>query len=206
MALHTWLAYVAAFTVLTLIPGPSVLLVTGQAIAHGLRSAFLCIVGNSIGVLLMASLTLAGVGAILAASSALFEALRWAGVAYMAYLGVRQIMAARRGALRTQRGAGTGAVLANLRAGLLAAILNPKSIAFYTAFLTQFIDPTGDALAQSSILVATSAVISTTILALLAVVAAIARRGFAGSTAERAFGYGGGACMLGGSLLLAANR
>jgi hypothetical protein len=82
-----WLAFVAAYTVISIIPGPSVFMVTGQALTRGIKAAFLCILGDIVGGFFLIALSLFGVGAILAASSELFQLVKWAGVLYMAYLG-----------------------------------------------------------------------------------------------------------------------
>ena len=92
MELELWLAFVATYTVISIVPGPSVLMVTGQALSRGGKAAFLCILGELIGGVVLVGLSLFGVGAILAASSELFQIVKWAGVFYMAYLGYRQII------------------------------------------------------------------------------------------------------------------
>ena len=96
MNFELWLAFVAAYTVISLIPGPSVLLVTGIALSRGGKAACLCIVGELVGGVALIGLSLFGVGAILAASSGLFQIVKSMGVFYMAYLGLRQIMETRR--------------------------------------------------------------------------------------------------------------
>lgn len=95
MKLELWLVFAATYTVISIVPGPSVLMVTGQALSRGTRAAFLCILGELIGGVVLVGLSLFGVGAILAASSGLFLGVKWAGVFYMAYLGYRQIVEAR---------------------------------------------------------------------------------------------------------------
>lgn len=95
MSFQSWLAFSAACIVLTLIPGPSVLLVIGQALAKGRAAAMMCILGDVVGSIILIGLSFMGVGAVLAASAALFQIVKWAGVFYLAYLGYRQIVEAR---------------------------------------------------------------------------------------------------------------
>ncbi len=95
MKLDLWLAFVVTYSVISIIPGPSVLMVTGQALSRGTKAAFLCILGELVGGIVLVGLSLFGVGAILATSAELFQIVKWAGVFYMAYLGYRQIVEAR---------------------------------------------------------------------------------------------------------------
>ena len=96
MNIEVWLAYVAAFTFLSLIPGPSVFMVIGQTLSKGLGAAFYCIAGDLLGGIVMMAIAYIGLGTILAMSSEIYLVIKWAGVAYMAYLGLSQILAARR--------------------------------------------------------------------------------------------------------------
>lgn len=206
MKFELWLAFVAAYTVISIIPGPSVFMVIGQALTRGTKAAFLCILGDIVGGFFLIALSLFGVGAILAASSELFQLAKWAGVFYMAYLGYCQIGEARRD--DTSRVAHTEgrSGLASARAGLLVGILNPKAIMFYVAFLSQFLDPAGDPFSQFVILVITSTVIVGTILGGYVLLAANAQQAFHSRKARRRFGYAGGGFLVGGSLLMAATR
>lgn len=206
MAIETWIAFFVATIVLSLIPGPSVLLVTGQALTRGTRTALVCVVGNQMGGVFLMVLSMLGVGAILAASITLFQVVKWAGVFYMAYLGYRQIVEARKGLVDTSIETGSMKLLGSLKAGFLAAVLNPKAIIFYMAFLTQFVDPTGNTLVQFSILVATSTVAIGIVLSGYVLVAARARRAFQSQRARKIFGYTGGGFLIGGSVLMATTR
>lgn len=206
MPFETWIAFFVATIVLSLIPGPSVLLVTGQALTRGTRTALLCVVGNQIGGVFLMALSMLGVGAILAASITLFQVVKWAGVFYMAYLGYRQIMDARKDQVEAPIVTGSAKLLGSLKAGFLAAVLNPKAIIFYMAFLTQFVDPTGNTIVQFSILVATSTVAIGIVLSGYVLVAAQARRTFQSQRARKVFGYTGGGFLIGGSVLMATTR
>lgn len=199
-----WLAFIAATALLTLIPGPSVLLIISQAITRGKKVALMCIAGDVLAVMVQMTLCLLGVGAILAASATLFAMVKWAGIGYMAYLGYRQIADARKGAIShetTTRNQGTG-----FGVGFLTGVLNPKGIIFNVAFLTQFMDPTGNTFVQFSILVVTSTIVVSTILAGYALLATRARQTFQSRKSQKIFGYTGGSFLIGGSVLMAATR
>ncbi|WP_226782192.1 LysE family translocator [Oceaniglobus trochenteri] len=154
MDLSIWLTFVAASVALLAIPGPTVLLVLSYALGQGRRVAVPTALGVAAGDLVAMSLSLAGLGALVATSAALFTVLKWVGAVYLVYLGVRML-----------RSAGSGltvsadqAVISGGRAfGHAAAVtaLNPKSIAFFIAFVPQFIVANAPLLPQFAILVAT---------------------------------------------------
>lgn len=206
MNFELWLAFVVAYTVISLIPGPSVLLVTGQALTKGTRAAFVCISGELLGGIVLIALSLFGVGSILAASSELFQFVKWAGVAYMAYLGVTQILEARKQSVITVSQPQNSNDGASFKAGFFTAVLNPKAIIFYVAFLSQFLDPDGNIYSQFAIVVFTSTVIVALVLGGYALLAGQARQMFRSPKAQRRFGYTGGGCLLGGSAFMAATR
>lgn len=206
MAIDTWLAFAVACIVLTLIPGPSVLLVISQAMSKGFRSTLLCILGLSVGGILLMGLSFIGVGAILATSATLFQIVKWAGVAYLAYLGIQQIIQARSltGELNSEVENRSG--WSSFWMGALTALLNPKAIVFYMAFLAQFINPSADLGVQVVLLTATSTGIVAVILIGYALVARQIKQMFSTARAQQKVGYASGSLMLGGSAMLAVTR
>ena len=206
MKFELWLTFVAAYTVVSLLPGPSVFMVTAQALRRGLKPALLCVVGDLLGGIVLMTLSLVGVGAILAASATLFQIFKWLGVLYMAYLGACMIMEARRDPDVVAQGPSTATGAASLKIGFLTGVLNPKAIVFYMAFLSQFMDPAGNQLLQFSILMVTSSIVVGVVLSGYALAAARARQVFQSHAARRRFGYAGGGFMLGSSVLMATTR
>lgn len=89
MSLHTWWLYVATVFVVSAIPGPNMLLVMTHGARHGLRRASSTMAGCLFALVLMLSVSAAGLGAFLEAWPAMFNALRFAGAAYLIYLGVK---------------------------------------------------------------------------------------------------------------------
>jgi threonine/homoserine/homoserine lactone efflux protein len=154
MPLDTWLTFAAASTALLLVPGPTVLLVLAYALAHGRRVAVSTAAGVAVGDLVAMSLSLAGLGALVASSAAAFTALKWAGAAYLVYLGIRMIRSAGGAAPDLPAPAAAPARRSFAHAATVTA-LNPKSIAFFIAFVPQFVDPAAPVLPQFAILVAT---------------------------------------------------
>ncbi|WP_215905691.1 LysE family translocator [Thalassospira sp. TSL5-1] len=198
---------------LTLIPGPSVLLVIGQSLTRGKRAAVMCIMGDVIGSIVLMGLSFAGVGAILAASATLFQIVKWTGVIYLAWLGYRQIAEARQ-TPTTDTDATTKPAEANqphsawrsFWAGTITAILNPKAIIFYMALLAQFINPQAGLAAQLVILTLTSSLVVMVLLTGYALLAARAGQIFQSRQAQKRIGYAGGTFMIGGSVLMATTR
>jgi threonine/homoserine/homoserine lactone efflux protein len=153
MSWEVWIAFVAASTVLLLIPGPTALLVVSYALGRGRRVAAPVAVGVALGDLTAMTLSMLGVGALLASSAMLFTALKWLGAAYLIWLGIKLWRAG--GTLEAR--ARTDAVprLRMLGHAWLVTTLNPKSIVFFVAFLPQFLDPAGNFWVQMAIFEAT---------------------------------------------------
>lgn len=131
--------FVAAGLLLNVTPGPDMLFVAGTAAARGTRAGVAAALGVGLGCLLHVALAALGVSALLAASPAAFEAVRWLGAGYLVWAGV--------GLLRAREGGASTSVpdAASARAafwqGALTNALNPKVALFFLAFLPQFIEP-----------------------------------------------------------------
>jgi threonine/homoserine/homoserine lactone efflux protein len=156
--LDLYLAFVAATTVLMLIPGPNVALIVANSVAYGTRFGLLTVAGTASAMLVQLALTSLGMAAVLGMLGAMFEWLRWAGVAYLLYLGIRQWRAAPVDLTRT-RPEPRSARHIFLR-GLLVSLTNPKTLFFYGAFFPQFISPGGDITTQVALLSATFVVLA----------------------------------------------
>ena len=89
MTFEAWAAFAAATAVLLVIPGPTILLVISYALGQGWRTALPMAVGVALGDFTAMTLSMLGVGALLATSATIFTALKWAGAAYLIYLGVK---------------------------------------------------------------------------------------------------------------------
>jgi threonine/homoserine/homoserine lactone efflux protein len=199
VALDTWLAYAAATTVLLVIPGPTILTVISYSLTHGRRANAALVAGVALGDSTALVLSLVGLGAVLAASSVLFTAVKWVGGLYLVYLGLRML---RGGAIALPaEGEPTAQLESHRRVFLntwLVTALNPKGIVFFIAFLPQFLRPGADVAAQLWVLAVTFVVLATVNAALYAVFAASARRFLSTPRALRGFN------LAGGSLLTAA--
>ena len=217
MNLHTWLAFVAASAVLLIIPGPTVLLVVGDALANGSRRAWATVIGVGSADAVAMTLSLAGAGALLRASAAAFTVLKTLGGCYLIYLGVRSILQARKGAAGANLEPGSTAnalggvkeptLLARFSKAWAITVLNPKSILFFIAFVPQFISAEGSFLLQSGILLATFTCLSIMNSGTYSCVAGLVGGWFSTSSAQRKVGYAGGCTLIGaGALTLALKR
>ncbi|WP_242127562.1 LysE family translocator [Sphingobium sp. Sx8-8] len=153
MSLHVWWLYVTAVFLISATPGPNMLHVMTQSIHHGPRRAVATMAGLMSAILLCLIASALGLGALLKASPRLFDLLRYAGVAYLIWLGIKawrapvgdagEVGATRARSLRALYGT-----------GLLTGLSNPKLIIFAAALFPQFIDVDRPFAAQLAILVA----------------------------------------------------
>lgn len=171
MEITVWLAFVAATTALLLIPGPTVLLVLSYAIGHGRKVAVSTALGVALGDFIAMTASLAGLGALVLASATAFTALKWIGAAYLVYLGIKLLRSAGGAGLVVTPEAGEISQSGIFWHACAVTALNPKSIAFFIAFVPQFITPNTPLMPQFAILVATFvglAALNTLVYALLA--------------------------------------
>jgi len=147
--------FLAITIVLILVPGPIVTLIVSTGATKGVRAALVTVAGTTLGnAVLLAAIAL-GLNWVLLHASYLFELLRWLGAAYLIWLGVR-----------AWRGAAASAALplthrVHFWRGVLVALSNPKTLAFFTAFLPQFVDPTRPAARQLALMCTVSVLLAT---------------------------------------------
>jgi len=137
-------AFVAASLLLAITPGPGVLYIVSRSLVHGRRSGLLSVAGIALGNLCNAIGAVLGLAMLFAASSTAFLVVKYAGAAYLVYLGVRAL----RAAPGAQRTAPPSAPRHVFREGFMVALLNPKTTIFFAAFLPQFMSPDGSAFVQ----------------------------------------------------------
>jgi threonine/homoserine/homoserine lactone efflux protein len=136
------LVFLGVITLLTITPGADMAMVARSVFMGGRRAAFATTLGISAGCVIWALASAAGIAAVLAASEAAYDTLRLVGAAYLVWLGVQSLLAARRGYHASEPlGAAGGSGPSPFRQGLLTNLFNPKIALFYTTFLPQFIGP-----------------------------------------------------------------
>ncbi|MFN3209851.1 MAG: LysE family translocator [Roseovarius sp.] len=154
MPLDLWLTFVAASTALLLIPGPTVLLVLSYALSQGRRIAVASATGVALGDFVAMTASLLGLGALVLASATLFTVLKWVGAAYLVYLGIKLLRSAPSAGL-DQVATGPKPASGVFWHAAAVTALNPKSIAFFIAFVPQFVSIDRALAPQFAILIAT---------------------------------------------------
>jgi len=149
MILEIYIAYVVACFVIALVPGPTVTVIVANSLAHGPRAGLLNVAGTQLGLALMMAILVVGLSSVIAAMGWLFDWLRWAGAAYLVWLGIQllrspEAMAEARSASMPRGGF--------LLQGFLVLMANPKALLWFGAFIPQFVDPNGNYVGQIIVL------------------------------------------------------
>jgi threonine/homoserine/homoserine lactone efflux protein len=168
-----YLAFVAAVTVLMLIPGPNVALIVANSVAHGPRYGLLTVAGTSTAMVLQLALVALGMTPLLGALGSWFELLRWCGVGYLVFLGIKEWRAPAIDLTRTMPERKSPRAM--LTRALLVSMTNPKTLLFYGAFFPQFVSAEHAFLPQVVLLSMTFVVIAVLVDGSWALAAARAR-------------------------------
>ena len=197
---HLFSGFLLVTVVLLLTPGPIVTLVVSTGATRGVRAGLVTVAGTSSGnAVLLAAIAL-GLNWVLEHAMYLFESLRWAGVAYLIWLGVR----AWRNAGRSHQ-----LTLGNqvhFWRGFLVALSNPKTLAFFTAFLPQFVDPARPAARQLAVMCIVTAMLAALSDSCWAVASGLGRAWFVSPARARLLGRASGLTLIGGGIWLSLAR
>ncbi|WP_420563970.1 LysE family translocator [Thalassobaculum sp.] len=211
MPIDLWLAFVTASLAILLLPGPTTMLIVGYALGDGRRAAFGAVGGVLAGDLAALAVSAIGLGAILASSATVFTVMKFAGAAYLIWLGVKMwrapvdpdaMDAAQAEAAADRRAKGRRRALH----GFIVTALNPKLIAFFIAFLPQFMTPHAPVLPQLLILAPTFLGVSVITNSLYVLAASAARSRLRSRRALTAVNRVGAGCLIGAGVLTAALR
>lgn len=204
MSIENWAAFAAASTILLMIPGPTVLLVVSYALGQGWRTALPMAVGVALGDFTAMTLSMLGIGALLAASATVFTVLKIVGAGYLVYLGVKLFRAG--GTLHAEPRADAAPSLKMMAHAWLVTALNPKSITFFVAFLPQFLDRHGSFLTQMIVFEATFLALAFFNALGYALAASRARAIVRNERAIRIFNRTGGTLLVGAGIATVAMR
>jgi threonine/homoserine/homoserine lactone efflux protein len=202
MSLHVWLGFAAFALLVSVVPGPAVIAVVSSALRGGFRASLAANAGVLVGDAVFVAAAALGLGALLVASHTVFVAVRWAGIAYLVYLGVRALL---------DRGTAfavdaPGHERRAFRFGLTTQLANPKIILFFGALLPLFVDPSRPAAPQFVLLGATFIVSDALVFAAYGALAHRARLVLKTPRAARVTSRVTGVAMLGIAARLAAER
>jgi homoserine/homoserine lactone efflux protein len=202
MSFHLYLAYVATCIVIVIVPGPTVTLVVANSIRHGVRAGLLNVAGSQLGFTLMIGIVLAGLASLIEALGWWFDWVRFAGAAYLVWLGIKLLRSS--GSLAAPQAAQKPRVGFFLQ-GFLVMMSNPKALLLFGALFPQFIDPSGNYVQQVLLLGVTAMIIAFVSDSAYAIVSSRAA-GLLSTRRVRLLSRGSGLCLIGGGAWLALSR
>jgi threonine/homoserine/homoserine lactone efflux protein len=203
MSLNVYFAFVAACIALALLPGPVVTLLIANGLRHGTRAALINILGVQTGLLIVIGVVAVGLTSLMATMGYWFDWVRFAGAAYLVWLGIKLIRS-------PVEGVDAGAPPPPPRGGFflqgfLVALSNPKLLLFFGAFLPQFMDPSKDHVSQAALLGVTFMVLAGMTDVVYALLAGRVGKFFS-KRRTRLLSRLSGGCMIGGGIWLALTR
>jgi threonine/homoserine/homoserine lactone efflux protein len=202
MSLQVYLAFVVACIALALLPGPVVTLVIANGLRHGTRAALINIAGVQAGLAIVIGIVAVGLTSLMATMGYWFDWVRFAGAAYLVWLGIKLIRAPVEGVDADAPPPPRGGFFLQ---GFLILLSNPKVLVFFGAFIPQFVDMEKDHISQVALLGATFMVTGAITDTIYAVLAGRARLFFSGERTRLLSRISGG-FMIGGGIWLALTR
>jgi threonine/homoserine/homoserine lactone efflux protein len=191
-------AFLVASLVLAVTPGPAVVYVVARTIAHGRRAGLASVAGVALGNLGNALGAALGLAALFAVSSLAFTLVKYAGAAYLVYLGVRALRGTNEPAHAQAAPVEAPQLSTVFRDGFVVALLNPKTALFFAAFLPQFMDPAVSVITQTVWLGSVFVLIAATTDVVYVLIAGLASRSVVGMKGARTFGrYATGGMFIG---------
>ena len=165
MSVETWLAFFAACWVISLSPGAGAIASMSSGLRYGFWRGYWNALGLQVALVAQIAIVAAGLGAVLAASEMAFTLIKWFGVAYLVYLGIKQWRALPTDMSDDSAIRPIGKPMALIARGFLVNISNPKALVFMLAILPQFIDPNAPQLPQYLTIAATMVAVDMTVMA-----------------------------------------
>jgi threonine/homoserine/homoserine lactone efflux protein len=157
MSLHAYLLFVASSIVLVLVPGPDMAYLLTRTVVQGRRAGSMAALGINVGSYVHLAAAIAGLSALLLASTSAFTVVKWAGAAYLCYLGICALLGRKAMTDLVDSEIGERGLRAVFWQGFWSDVLNPKVALFYVALLPQFVnDQAGNATLQLTLLGVTS--------------------------------------------------
>jgi threonine/homoserine/homoserine lactone efflux protein len=197
---HLFAGFLAITMVLLLAPGPIVTLVISTSATRGMRAGLITVAGTSTGNAVLIAAIACGLSWVLAHAVYLFEALRWLGAVYLVWLGVQAWLHAG----RPPAAAPAGRV--HFRRGFVVALTNPKTIAFFSAFLPQFVDPRLPAAPQLTVMCLVTVLLAAVSDSCWAIASGLGRAFFLAPRRARLLGRVSGLTLIGGGIWLSLAR
>ena len=204
--MDSFLAFLVAITLLTIAPGADTVLVIRNALRGGLSDGSATSLAICSGLFVHATVSAVGISIVILQSAWMFTGLKLLGACYLLWLGIMTIRSQSQAMDDVENVTTSNFVIfRSLREGFLSNVLNPKPIVFYMAFLPQFIDPTGSALAQSLFLASIHFLISVAWLVAVAAMATQMRQWLSNERVSQRINLGLGAGLCGFGVALGAD-
>ncbi|KTB69868.1 LysE family transporter [Pseudomonas syringae] len=165
MAFEMWLGFFAACWIISLSPGAGAIASMSCGLQYGFLRGYWNALGLQVALVAQIAIVAAGLGAVLAASEMAFTLIKWFGVAYLIYLGIKQWRALPTDLADESVVRPVGKPMTLVMRGFLVNISNPKALIFILAILPQFIDPAAPLLIQYVIIAATMVVVDLIVMA-----------------------------------------
>lgn len=194
-------AFLLITVLLFLTPGPIVTLLVSTGASRGTRAALSVVAGSSCGNAMLIAAIACGLSFVVNNAAVLFEILRWAGAAYLVWLGIQAWRNADRAIAMLPPAKGV-----YFTRGMLVAISNPKTIAFFTAFLPQFVDPSLPVEPQLVVMCVASVLLGAVMDSGWAAAAGWGRTWFLAPARARLLGRVSGLALIGGGIWLSLAR
>jgi homoserine/homoserine lactone efflux protein len=198
---NTWLNFALVAVIVTLVPGPAFIVVLTTALRRGFKPAAYATAGIVIGDGVYLFLTALGLGSLVATSFWTFTIIKWLGIVYLVYLGLRSLFFPSDSLIAADGGAASGR--SPFLTALTVQLANSKLLLFLAALLPQFLDPARPIVPQLAVLGPTFMLSDTIIYLLLSLLAARARPWLASQRATRMVSRISGVAMLGAAARVA---
>jgi len=206
MNVSLYIAFLIAAAALILLPGSTVMIVTSKSLRHGVNSGLIAVAGSTFAAAIQLMVVVAGLASVVVFVSSWFEWIRWVGVAYLLYLGVRAWM----DSIGDQNGTAKASLSTSghrdFADGFLVTLTNPKTLLFHGAFLPQFVDPTIPALPQLLALASGFLVVAAILDSCWALLAARLGKFLSGNRSRKLIDRMSGSLLIGAGTTLALIR
>lgn len=205
--MELWITFALASTLILVIPGPTIILVITQSVSCGRRSVVPLVIGVLLGDFTAMTMSLLGLGAIMTTSAAVFTFFKWVGALYLFYLGFKMLKS-KTAEYDDEKTYGENLETSHslFRSSFIVTALNPKSIAFFVAFLPQFISPDKPIVAQSFVLGSTFLILATINAAIYAIFASQLKEKIRRESVQRWFNRCGGSALIGAGVITASMK
>ena len=194
-----WMAYIGTVLVLMITPGPSQLLMLSNSLGNGFRRSLATASGDLTANLLQMVVASLGLASLIVKAQVLFVVIKWAGVAYLIYLGVKLISS---GTINTPVGSARSSLRKLYLQGFVTSAANPKAVIFFAALFPQFINPQQPLFQQFLVMSATYLTIDGLFLICYGTLAEKLNDGLLPSVVRTRMNYIAGSLLIGAALLL----